>query len=144
MNIVEHYKAGSTPTEVAMDALGMLKKQGSRGYDHDKDECVYYEPSTGCMCVVGLLLPDAKLALGLDTPVGRLASTIKRKYGGLSDLDELEEAIDHYIEILNPLQEFHDHTFEDSYTHDHLTHMIPRGLLREVEYSIGNFEEESL
>jgi hypothetical protein len=131
MNIVEHYHMSSTPETAAMDCLSMLKEQGARAYDKDADQCVYYDPKTGNMCAVGVLLPDAKLARNIYSSVGMLAEDLAAEHGDSDELLDLIKAIEQYRRTLGALQSFHDTRRNVGYAC--LKDMVPEDFLTEVK-----------
>jgi hypothetical protein len=101
MNIIEHYKAGSTDAQVVEDAIAMLEKQGCRG--HDGTSCRYFVPDSGAMCAAGLMLPDAEKYKSVGGGINMLIERAKQ----LSD-SELVAAITLYGAALAHAQNFHD------------------------------------
>jgi hypothetical protein len=131
MNILEHYKAGSSERELAWDVLRMLQKQGSRAFNEREDACMYFDPSSGNKCAVGMLLPDAKVAFDVKGTVGTLYFdlSIRKEQGReVGDLDELAIALGHYDEVLVKLQQFHDNRASKW----RLDGLLPKELIAEV------------
>ena len=140
MNIIEHYKTGSTDRELAMDTLNMLSEQGCRAYTAEIEgragQCVYFDPCTGNKCAVGVLLPDAKVATGIFSNVTNLVSELRCRVvvdgEEIANLDDLIEALDYYEETLIGLQQFHD----SSERRGRVYGLLPEEFVEQVRYTL--------
>jgi len=110
-----------TNQEIFDTAITGVLAQGAYGYSDDG--CVYYDPTTGNRCAVGLLLPVETADrwaydLGVSS-IGNLdykADPVKAEV--MRDLDALG-ITDDQIEFLDSLQGFHDNLAVGDFDRDH-------------------------
>lgn len=102
-----------TKAEIVVETLNFYNKN-NRGYNAEKNECTYYDESTGNKCAVGRCILDSKLENILDFEKNNdLNSSVKKLDEVFKGLDSLlkPEYRGHDVHFWSYLQCIHDNSY---------------------------------